>query len=218
MAQATDSSTTSASCFHNHADPATVTVERPMFPSTRRAFIHAIAALPIAAAAPAASAHTFDADLIELGARFEPLLDQYYAATKRWAPLMAAARAEYDAEGYQSYSSEALEDCYERSGANEARDALLAIDQEMEELASAIYAAPIHSIVGLRAKAMVALWKLAPLCAQDTEFSFNNDYRFEQLFTAVAELCGLRDKMAATGYQLPDVAIFDDDFHWSDPA
>ena len=36
------------------------------------------AALPIAAAAPAA-AHTLDAELIELGARFEPLVDRYYA-------------------------------------------------------------------------------------------------------------------------------------------
>ncbi len=200
MAQATNLSTTS------------------VFPSTRRAFIRTIAALPIAASAPAVAAQTVDADLIALGARFEPLLGQYYAARKRWAPLVAAAHAEYEAERHQSYSSEALEGCCERSGANEARDALLAIDQEMEEMASAIYAAPINSITGLRAKAMVALWKLAPLGAQDTEFSFENDYRFEQLFTAVAELCGLKDKVVATGYQLPDVAVFDDDFHWSEPA
>jgi hypothetical protein len=220
MAQATNVSTTSASCFHNHAGPANVTVERPMFPSTRRAFIQAIAALPIAAAAPAATAHTLDADLVALGDRFEPLLDQYYAARKRWAPLMVAAHAGYDraaAERHYQYSAEALEDSCERSGANESRDALAAISQEMEELANAINVAPVNSIAGLRAKAMVALWKLAPLRAQDTEFSFENDYRFEQLFTAVAELCGLKEKVMATGYQLPDLAI-DDNFHWSEPA
>jgi hypothetical protein len=27
----------------------------------------------------------FDAELIELGARFEPLLDQYYGAQRRWS-------------------------------------------------------------------------------------------------------------------------------------
>jgi len=49
------------------------------------------------------------------------------------------------------------------------------------------------------------------LCAGDTEFSFEDAYPFQQLFTAVAEVCGLKDKMAATGYELPDVAMVDDD-------
>ena len=50
---------------------------------TRRRALGTIAALPIAAAAPAAAAHTLDAELIELGAQFEPLVDQYYVARKR---------------------------------------------------------------------------------------------------------------------------------------
>jgi hypothetical protein len=50
--------------------------------ATRRAFINTTAALPIAAAALAAAAQTLDAELIELGARFEPLVDQYYAAQR----------------------------------------------------------------------------------------------------------------------------------------
>jgi hypothetical protein len=29
--------------------------------------------------------------------------------------------------------------------------------------------------------------------------------------SSVAELCGLKDKMLATGYELPDVAMVDDD-------
>jgi hypothetical protein len=41
-----------------------------------------LAALPIAAAAPAAAAQTLDAELIELGARFEPLVDRYYVAQR----------------------------------------------------------------------------------------------------------------------------------------
>ena len=56
-----------------------------MFPPTRRAFINTIATLPIAAAVPAAAAHTLDAELIELGARFEPLIDRYYVAQRRWS-------------------------------------------------------------------------------------------------------------------------------------
>jgi hypothetical protein len=36
-------------------------------------------------------------------------------------------------------------------------------------------------------------------------------YPFQQLFTAVAELCGLKDKVLATGYELPDIAMVDDD-------
>ena len=81
----------------------------------------------------------------------------------------------------------------------------------MEELANAINAASVNSIAGLRAKALVAFWKVAPLCAGDTEFSFDDAYPFQQLFTAVAELCGLKDKIAATGCELPDIAMVDDD-------
>src|ERR1035437_2481131 len=55
------------------------------------------AALPIAAAAPAA-AHTLDAELIELGARFEPLVDRYYVAHRRWSGSLAQAHAEHDRE------------------------------------------------------------------------------------------------------------------------
>jgi hypothetical protein len=66
-------------------------------------------------------------------------------------------------------------------------------------------------IAGLRVKALVAFWEVAPLCAGDTEFSFDDAYPFQQIFTAVAELCGLKDKMAATGYELPDIAMVDDD-------
>ena len=75
----------------------------------------------------------------------------------------------------------------------------------MTPLANAINAAPVSSIEGFRAKALVAFWEVAPLGAGDSEFSFDDAWPFQQLFTAVAELCGLKDKMAATGYALPDI-------------
>jgi hypothetical protein len=185
---------------------------------TRRAFINTIAALPIAAAAPAAAAQTLDAELIELGTRFEPLVDQYYVAQKSWARSLVAAPAEHDREfgtgterPYPPEIAAAFEDSCERSGANATDDALSAIHQEMKQLASAINAASVNSIEGLRAKALVAFYEVAPLCVGDTEFSFEDAYPFQQLFTAVAELCGLKDKMAATGYELPDVSDDDSD-------
>jgi hypothetical protein len=51
------------------------------------------AALPLSA--PAA-AQTLDAELIELGARFEPLVDRYYVAQRRWSGSLARAHAEHD--------------------------------------------------------------------------------------------------------------------------
>jgi hypothetical protein len=41
--------------------------------------------------------------------------------------------------------------------------------------------------------------------------NFGRGYPFQQFFTAVAEHCGLKGKMAATGYELPDIAMVDDD-------
>jgi hypothetical protein len=96
---------------------------------TRRAFINTIAALPIAAAAPAAAGKTPDAELIELGARFEPLVDRYYVAQGRWSGSLVRAHAEHDrefgdpADRNYEYPPEivaAFSDSCERSGANEA--------------------------------------------------------------------------------------------------
>jgi len=167
----------------------------------------------------AANAHP-DAELIELGARFEPLVDQYYVARKRWARALVSANAEHDrefgdpADRNYEYPPEivaAFRESCERSGAREASDALSAVHAEMQQLAKAINASPVTSIEGLRVKALVAFWEVAPLCADQTEFSFDDAYPFQQLFTAVAELCGLKDKIAATGYELPDIAMVDDD-------
>jgi hypothetical protein len=193
---------------------------------TRRAFINTIAALPIAAAVPAhceiatAAVQTSDAGLIELGARFEPLVDRFYVAHKRWSDSLARAHAEHDAEfgdpADRNYEHPpeivaAFSDSCERSGAHEADDVLSAIIEEMRPLEIAIKAAPVTSIEGLRAKALVAFREVAPLSADSSEFFFQDEYPFQQLFTAVAEICGLKVKMAATGYELPDIAMVDDD-------
>jgi hypothetical protein len=147
-----------------------------------------------------------DAKLIELGARFEPLVDQYYVARKRWARSSAAAHAEHDREfgtratNFQdSEVAAAFEDSCERCGVDEADEALSAVAEEMEPLENAINALPVNSIEGLRAKALVAFREVAPLGALDAEFFFEDEYPFQHLFTAVADLCGLKDKMAATG-------------------
>ena len=137
----------------------------------------------MAAAAPAAAAQTIDAELIELGARFEPLVDRYYVAQRRWSGSLAQAHAEHDREfgdpadrnyDYPPEIVAAFSDSCERSGANEADEALSAVDAEMKRLANAINAASVTSIDGLRAKALVAFWEVAPLCAGDTEFSFDD--------------------------------------------
>jgi hypothetical protein len=198
-----------------------------MFPPvdrTRRHFL-STAAAGIAAGGTAlalplspAAAQTLDAELIELGARFEPLVDQYYVARKRWARSMVAAHAEHDQEfrtpagldyEYSPEMIKALGDSCERSGTRTDGEALHAIFKEMAPLANAINAAPVNSIEGLRAKALVAFWEVAPLRARDSEFMFDDAYPFQQLFTAVAELCGLKNKMAATGFALPDIGMIE---------
>ena len=43
--------------------------------------------------------------------------------------------------------------------------------------------------------------------ANENESSFDDAYPFQRLFTAVAEVCGLTGKVAATGHELPDIGI-----------
>jgi hypothetical protein len=136
------------------------------------------------------------------------LVDQYYVARERWALSLMAAHAERDREfGDPADRDKAFEDSCQRSGEPAASAALSKVQEEMEPLIKAINAAPVTSIEGLRVKALVAFREVAPLCASDLEFSFEDEYPFQQLFTAVAELCGLKDKMAATGYKLPDIGM-----------
>jgi hypothetical protein len=189
---------------------------------TRRNILGTIAAAGATALTltQAAAAQTIDTELIELGARYEVLVDQYYVAQRHWARSLAAAHAEHHREfgdpADRNYEhppeiAAAFIDSCERSGATGADDLLSAIHEEMKPLEEAINAASVTSIEGLRAKALVAFREVSPLSADSSEFFFEDAYPFQQLFTAVAELCGLKGKMAATGYKLPDIAMADDD-------
>jgi hypothetical protein len=214
-----------------------MTIERPMFPPvdpTRRRFLavagvaSVVSAGTLAAAAamdpnvpaavtmPAVPGMHPDAELIELGARFEPLVDQYYAVRAIWARALTRSHSEHDRKfgeprdrDYQDTPEirAAWEEACERNGLDDACARQSAIHEEMKLIADAINAASVTSIEGLRAKALVAFYEVAPLCADQTEFSFEDAYPFQQLFTAVAELCGLKDKMQATGYALPDIGM-----------
>jgi len=181
-------------------DSTIMTIKRPMFPPqadsrkpaeglSRRAAMTGVAsaaALPIVPARAAPASLSLDVELIELGAKFEPLVDRYYLAQRDWTGSSGQAR-------------------------DDADDDLSYIHDEMHPLANAISVAPVNSIEGLRAKALVTFWEVAPLIAGETEFSFEDAYTFQQLFTAVAEVCGLKDKIAATGYQLRDIGLAYDD-------
>jgi hypothetical protein len=205
-----------------HSTPPTNTSALPVDP-TRRRFINIAAGASIVSVGSlvaAAAAPVVDTELIELGARFEPLVDRYYVAHRRWSAALAQAHAEHDAEfgdpADRNYEhppeiKRAFDESCDRWDVGEASDALHAIFKEMAPLANAINAASVTSIEGFRAKALVAFWEVAPLGCGDSEFTFDDAWPFQQLFTAVAELCGLKDKMAATGYGLPDIDDDSDD-------
>lgn len=126
-----------------------------------------------AGAAPAEPTQSSpDAELIELGARFEPLVDLYYTRRKRWAGALVAAHSEQD----RRFGTRAERDCRnspeiaaasntisEHYGVGEADEALSAVHREIEKLERAINSLPATSIEGLRAKALISFWEVAPL-------------------------------------------------------
>lgn len=188
---------------------------------SRRAVLAGIASaavIPTAALTNKGTAGGADAELIALGRKFEILVDGYYAARRPWARAMVQYRRELDKRfgadrGYPwtPESKAADKEIAKRVGLREAGDRLSAVYEKMEPIADTINAMPCTSIEGLQAKALVAFWRIAPASADDTEYGFNDEHAFQRLFCAVAELCGLKDKMAATGYEFPDIAMVDDD-------
>ena len=163
----------------------------PVDPTRRRLLIVAAGgtvaeAIPIAEAA--AAAQTFDAELIELGARLSCWSTNITPCTGVGRPRQA--HAEHDREfgdpadrDYQDTPEirAAWEEADKRNGLDDASARRSAIWEEMEPIAKAINAAAVTSIEGLRAKALVAFWEVAPLSAGDTEFSFADAYPFQQL-------------------------------------
>jgi hypothetical protein len=130
----------------------------------RPAGMASAAALPIVAGAPTAAAQGLDAELIELGARFEPLVDQCYVAHRRWSAALARAHVEHrrkfgdpadrDFE-HPPEIKRAFDESCDRWDVRETSEAIHTIFKEMTPLANAINAAAVSSVEGFRAKALV---------------------------------------------------------------
>jgi hypothetical protein len=76
-----------------------------------------------------------------------------------------------DREARDSFFSEAAA----RLDVDEAHDRMHAVEEEMKPLARAIVALAITSPEALRAKAMVAFWQVAHLCASDAQYCVDDD-------------------------------------------
>lgn len=198
-----------------------MTVSRPMFPP-RAESPDSFPAQPATGQRTSAEctseAHRPSAELIALGRQLEPLVDAYYAARAVWSPILSERNRELDERfgvpaGYTAEYEAAAKAIDDRVGLHEANERLDALAQQISPIANAILALPVTSIEGLRAKALVAFREVAPLCAGDTEYEFDNPIAFQRLFHAVAQVCGLADKVEATGYVLrwPEVDALDDD-------
>jgi hypothetical protein len=94
-----------------------------------------------------------DTKLIALGERFEKLLLEHILV---WAPRMRAALAEV------RDNTAALAVAIQRNGCDMAQARMSELERDMQPLAEEILAAAAASLVGLRAKALVALWEALP--------------------------------------------------------
>jgi len=165
-------------------------------------------ALPtIAATAPVLSAPAAspDADLIELGERYEKLFLDYMNATLQWAPLMRRVHAEAPlgldcadewnklTKKQQRARDRKLHAVLKRNGGLAAAKRMHVLFEDMEPLAEAIKDGSASSLGGLRAKALVLLFEVKPSMADhDGNFEFPDDGGASRsLFDAVAELTGL---------------------------
>jgi hypothetical protein len=153
----------------------------------RRALWGSDAGAAINAACAADPTSHSDAELIALGERFEKLLLEHVDARLAWAPLMRAARAEAEAD------IATLTAAIQRNGCDAAQARMLELERDMQPLAEEIIAAPVTSLGGLRAKALVALWEALPSHAfHHGAFEFRDDGEASRsLFDAVAGMTGL---------------------------
>jgi hypothetical protein len=180
---------------------------KPVKGLSRRAALAGVAMLPAVAAMP-----VLDAAPAEVVAKFERLLEEYYARQADWGSRLSQAHAETDRIFGEEWDGDDADDrervfseACDRLDVHSAGERMHAVGEEMKPLAQAIVALPTTSLEALRAKTLVALWEVAPLCASDTEDHFGDAYPFQLLFSAVAEFCGLTKKISATGYTLPEL-------------
>jgi hypothetical protein len=185
----------------NHASDS----PKPLDGLSRRKALASLAMLP-AITLPGAACIGADAELNTLSKKFERLVDDYYAAHKVWSPALAAAHLECED---CVANDTGFEEACERNGVDQACERLDAVEVALSPVANAILALPVTSIEGLRAVTLVAFQELAP-SAGDREYQFDNPPTFQRLFMAVAQLCGLVEKVTATGYVLPWPAVDSD--------
>jgi hypothetical protein len=156
---------------------------------------------------PAAVGQTNDAELIQLGARLEPLVESYYAARAVWAPALFSANREIDREFGEDWHSEsrraAQEQAWAKAGVDEASDKMETIVKKIKTLAKAVHMLPARSLDGLRAHVLVAFWENAPMGAGDLEYDFEDEVVHQRLFVAAADACGLSGHIASKGFVLP---------------
>jgi hypothetical protein len=181
--------------------------------------MNSIVALPIAAAVPIASpslaaiaADGPDAEIIEAGKAFEPLLTKYLDVRFIWMRLAREGHAEMEAnfpvddfEGPTGLDPKWIfhSQVLERNGCKTASDQLSAIYEEMEPLADLIRESGTETIEGLRAKTLVAIWDCQPICAtHDGCFSFDNPESHWSLFSAAVAVTGLSDMVSAIDIRL----------------
>jgi hypothetical protein len=125
-----------------------------------------------------------DTDLIALGEQLEGLLREYIDAWLEWAPRMRAAHAE------AKDNTSALAIAIRRTGCDVTQERMSELERDMQPLAEEIIAAPVTSLGGLRAKALVALWEALPATASH-HGAFNFPDASWSLFEAVAGMTGL---------------------------
>ncbi len=150
----------------------------------------------------------------------------YYEAQAVWSPALAKAHAKVECKfGEPPYLDpekgrrvqKAFEQACGEMGVDDASEKMEAIVKEIKRLSKVIHMLPVTSLEGLRAKALVAFWENAPLCAGDTEYDFSDEVVHQRLFVAVVQACGLADRVADKGYVLPH-SQFDEDEDESEDA
>jgi hypothetical protein len=124
-----------------------------------------------------------DADLITLGEKFEPLLQQYFEQRMKWA-----------------YGS-----VLKRAGGDAAQRRMSALWKKMEPLAEQINQAVATSMHGLRAKTLAALWDALPPFAEGRELQIDDEDAARSLLRAAANVSGLRSMLLAMEGELADV-------------
>lgn len=147
-----------------------------------------------------------DEKLVALGAKFEPLLREYFDARMKWAPLMSDAQAKrfakypleidgkrndaaYDG-GSKSKAHIFLTKMLEENGSDAADARASVVKNKLYRLAKSINEASATSIHGLRAKVLVALFEAIPPRSSGPELTLDDE---------VAATALMRDAAAAVG-------------------